>query len=216
MNYETLYFIASIAFVPIAISAIIGWWKFNAHSQEKWIVILTSIACISELISSALWRNEMNNILVSHCYTVIEFAFLTYYFCGYYSFHLRKWSLFTSVAFAGFVIVEVFLFNDPYQMNWVPRTIESIIMILMALFTYGFILKNSTDTDVWKQPLFWINSAVLLYFSSNLLLFYFSSYVASLSHSLNISIWLFHVLFMTLYYFLISIGLWKTPQIQHS
>jgi len=63
-------------------------------------------------------------------------------------------------------------------------------------------------------PVFWFNSAVILYFSSNILLFYFSQEVENLSSEINQWIWTVHLFFMTIYYILFSVGLWKIRQVQ--
>lgn len=216
IDKDILFYIPNLAFIPIAFAMIVGLRKVKFTANEKWIVVLTGIACVSQIVSTILWNKQMNNILVSHIYSILEFTLLIFYFTSYFTRNLRKWAVVLTTLFTCIVIVRAFVFHNPFEMNWVPRTIESAVMIAISLFMYGFIMKTSSGINIWNQPLFWINSAALLYFSSNLLLFYFSSYVAQLSYNLNITIWVMHVIFMTLYYLLISIGLWKTPRIQPS
>lgn len=215
ISANILYYFATFAFVPIAIAFVAGWLKFNPKSKERWIFALVGIACLSEIISSWLWRNQLNNILISHIYVVVEFTALFAYFMEFLGTSEKKYNYIPPLLFALFVGGYVFLWNDPFQMNAVPRTVESIIMIALTLFTYRHVMKNSGAENLWNFPLFWINSAVLIYFSSNLLLFYFSSYIATVTNGLSGWIWTVHLVFMTIYYSLISIGLWKTPQTQH-
>lgn len=167
------------------------------------------ISCVSELISSALWRAETNNIIVSHIYTPIEFALLI----GYFSVNFKKKSRYillgTVIGLVVFSIFNAFVWNSPYKMNHTPRTIECILLVTISLLIYGKIMQSFTQQKLIKLPLFWFNSGVIIYFSSNIMLFYFSNLATNYSSDLNIWIWCVHLIFMTIYYLLFSIGLWK-------
>lgn len=211
-----MYYVASLAFLPILIAAIIGFIRWGiASKRERFLIGLMFIACASELISSALWRQETNNMIVSHIFTPIEFALLTYYFSE--NFKRRTQQLFyaTALGFAVFALLNAFVWNSHYEMNKTPRTIECILLIALSLLIYGKIMHSFTQEKLTDLPVFWFNSAVILYFSSNILLFYFSHFVANLSNDMSIWIWSIHLIFMTIYYLLFSIGLWKIHRKAH-
>jgi hypothetical protein len=64
------------------------------------------------------------------------------------------------------------------------------------------------------RSLGWINTGFFIYFSSNLLLYYFGDQLmnALFPKELGRWIWILHVFFMTLMHICFFIGLWKSPK----
>ncbi|MEO0473084.1 MAG: hypothetical protein AAF206_25945, partial [Bacteroidota bacterium] len=60
--------------------------------------------------------------------------------------------------------------------------------------------------------MFWFGTAILLYFSGNLLLFLYSSLVASLDVETNYQIWGIHAVLNILLYSMYTIALWSKPE----
>lgn len=217
LSLSTMYYVASLAFIPILIAAIFGIRSYRfADKNERLIVYLMVIACVCELISSALWRGHLNNIWVSHVLAPVEFALLGSYFGSHFGRVMYQIVIGFVIGFAAFALFNVFVLNRPTEMNDLPRTIECALLIVLSLLVYGKIMQSFTQRKLTDLPIFWFNSAVIIYFSSNVLLFYFSHYVANLSNGLSTWIWSFHLFFMTIYYVLFSIGLWKIRRKPHS
>ncbi|MFT6923963.1 MAG: hypothetical protein ACJA1C_002983 [Crocinitomicaceae bacterium] len=201
--------LASIAFVPILIPVIIGLVKFNkAGLAERSIVYLVVLALVAELISSALWRVEMNNLFISHILTPIELFLLLSYYGRQFGSRFRLLVLGVACLFVIFAIIDMTVLHSPFKMNALAKTVECIILIVLSLVVWGKTMIALQSNTLNSTPLFWINSAVLIYFSANILLFIFSLKILN-TGELAIWIWKIHFVFMTIYYLLISIGLWK-------
>ncbi|MFT6503426.1 MAG: hypothetical protein ACJASQ_003561 [Crocinitomicaceae bacterium] len=201
--------LASIAFVPILIPVIIGLVKFNkAGLAERSIVYLVVLALVAELISSALWRMEMNNLFISHILTPIELFLLLSYYSRQFGSRFRFLVLGVACLFVIFAIIDMTVLHSPFKMNALAKTVECIILIVLSLIVWGKTMIALQSNTLNSTPLFWINSAVLIYFSANILLFIFSLKILN-TGELAIWIWKIHFVFMTIYYLLISIGLWK-------
>jgi hypothetical protein len=78
------------------------------------------------------------------------------------------------------------------------------------------LLLNDTVKERRKQDipsLHWINSGLFIYYSSNLLIFYFGALIThALSKQLNRYTWMLHSFFSIVMYTCFFIGLWKRPK----
>ena len=90
-------------------------------------------------------------------------------------------------------------------------TIESFILVVSTLFFYFYVLKNLIFDDLLSQPVFWMSTAVLFYFSGNFVLFVCGNYMARLDIDKYVILWtIIHTFFNVLYNVFLSIGFWKT------
>jgi hypothetical protein len=78
------------------------------------------------------------------------------------------------------------------------------------------LLLNEASQEVWipeRKTLNWINSGIFIYYSSSLLIFYFSDAMARvLPIYLNQNIWILHSLFSMIMYSCFIVALWKRPK----
>lgn len=208
--FSTIHIIASCAFLPILITFWIGVLRFRvANREERVLILLVGISLLAELISSALWRNQLNNIFISHLYVPIELFLMLLYFRAQFSGVVKTLIGVVGIVFVVGSIIDSTLIHSPFEMNDISRTVECIILIAVSLLTWGRIMKTMEASRLIDLPLFWINAAVLVYFSAITLLFIFSKSILSASSELAMWIWSVHLVFMTVYYSLFSIGLWK-------
>ncbi|MCU0440831.1 MAG: hypothetical protein MUE96_00385 [Bacteroidia bacterium] len=155
-------------------------------------------------------------------------VFLHIYIYG--SVGLLGW--FYSKVFNGFINKRVFevgvilfwvvattdiIVNDSLkEFNSFLLLIQSILFIIVSLFTYSFML-NQTIREL-KAYLFysllWINSGLFIYYSSSLLLFYFDSTIKEIAKGtkLGAKMWVFHSFFILVMYSCFFVGLWKQRQ----
>lgn len=205
-----VYIVASCAFLPILVAFGIGVLRFRvATSHERLLIVLAGVALVAEISSSALWRNQMNNLFISHLYVPIELVLLLSYFSVQFEGILRRLIVRVAIGFVGFSIVDSVFFHSVLEMNDLSRTLECVLLITVSLLTWGRIMKRMEVTRLTHLPLFWVNAAVLVYFSAITLLFVFSRSILSASSELGIWVWSVHLFFMSVYYALFSIGLWK-------
>ncbi len=122
--------------------------------------------------------------------------------------------IFWSVAllFLIFTLVNSFFIQNIFTFNSNALTVESVLIIILALFTFVFflndIVKESGRPDI--KSLNWINSGLFIYHSSDLLIFYFGATIThSFSKSLNLYTWVFHSFFSIVMYTCFFTGLWK-------
>ncbi|MBL7826372.1 MAG: hypothetical protein JNJ57_07060 [Saprospiraceae bacterium] len=195
--------------LPLAIAAV----RFFRHTPATRIVAgLIVVACAIQWLASVMTARKMNNLKLLHLYTILEFAIITWYFSetlkGVFK---RRFFWLVGIGFAALSILNSLFLQDLQHFNTYARSLEGILVITYCLIWYFRTLSEMKVERLQDDPVFWINTGFLLYFSGGVLLFSVSNYILELNRSLNLYVWAFHGLFTTIMYTLIAIGLWKLP-----
>jgi exosortase/archaeosortase family protein len=166
-------------------------------------------SAFSDMIGSILRRNSINNMFVFHIYTVVEFTFISLFYIKIVSDErLKRFIIGLIFLFIGIAIFDYIKHRD--QLDDLSTTTESIIVMLYAILGFSYMLKNPIQSKVFAIPLFWFNTAFLIYFAGNLFLFIFSSYIQSHFQRQFYELWGIHAIMSILFYLLMSTGFWKT------
>lgn len=206
------YFSAYFSIVPF----LIGIYRRKYSSHYDKIVFLfiffsgfTELACY---LFSLFFKKQ--NILILNSYIIIETVILSlFYYKIFVNKHLRLATLFFAVFFVIMSIQQI-LVNNEDSMSNISFTTESIAISLFSVLQFHYLLKNSVYSNIISVPLFWYNSAFLLFFSGNLFLHLFSQFLQEYAQKAFYELWGFHSILNIILYVLISIGFWKTKTSQ--
>lgn len=129
-------------------------------------------------------------------------------------------SIMWSIAglFLVFTIINSLFIQNIYHFNSYALVVESIIVIILALFTFIFLLNDTMkETGIPDiKSLSWINTGLFIYYLSCLLIFYFGDAILSrFSKDLSGLTWIFHSFFSVVMYTCFIIGLWKRSKTRH-
>lgn len=126
---------------------------------------------IIELVASTMFEKKINNMVMYHIQTFVEFYFLIFV---YYRIMRRINSQKMVRLFAVIFLFASMLFyfrDSVYEFNTGQRYIEMILlMFTMFVFLYEMTLYDSA-LRIRKSPFFWLTAGYLIYFSGTLLLF---------------------------------------------
>jgi hypothetical protein len=183
-------------------------------SETKAIFFYVLIAIFFELLSRILLHLKFQNTLpFLHVYTVIEFGIIwLFYFRFFKLFYSSKAMKVLLAFFVSFGLFNALFLQDINTFNTYPKGLQCIIMIALSLLTYNKILIELDTRYPTKQPVFWINTGILFYFSGNLVVFLLSNYISKNNHLLLIA-WGIHAILMAILNSFIAIGLWKTRRL---
>jgi hypothetical protein len=172
------------------------------------------IAIFFEILSRTLMYLKFRNTLpMLHLYTVIEFSvFLLFYFSFFKLFYSQKDMKILLGFFVLFSVQNAVFLQEIDTFNTYARGLESIIMIALSLLTFNKILVELDTRYPTKQPVFWVNTGVLFYFSGNLVVFVLSNYISNNNHLLLVA-WGIHAILMTILNSFIAVGLWQTRRL---
>lgn len=184
----------------------------TSHSLIFYFIIL---AFVSEtLLRLCAWYFK-NNIPLFNFLRLLEYIFL---FGFYYKFlYSTFYKIFFRVAVVIFILIYLYEFFSkglfaPYNYSFL---FTNIIMVFLALTLFRNIISIPTTTFISDNSIFWINSAILVYYSCTLFIFGLKKYTVNFQVLSIVAIYL-HLFFIFVFYSLLSIGLWKTSQKQIS
>ncbi len=191
---------------------LLGIYNYKYLKAETLVVFFyVSNAVLFEIISRTLmFLNFRNTLPFLHLYTVLEFSlFWLFYYRFFKVFYSTKNMKTVLVLFVSFAIINAIFIQKIDTFNTYARGIESIILIALSLLAFNKIMVEVDTRYPTSQPVFWVNTGVLFYFSGNLVVFMLSNYISGDNKMLLVS-WGIHAILMALLNSFISIGLWQT------
>ena len=216
MEIETVYLVINFlsSFAPMLPLWIGLANKSRLEASQDYLLVLVFIAFVVQVVANILWLYSNNNLFLMHFYVPVEFGLIMLL----YSKWLQKWIMkahfyFGILFFLAFSIINSLFVQSIYEFNSNAITLAYILYIGMAIFYFYKILNEEKLTPLEKNPKFWINTSILIYFSASLLVSSLSNQINTKSQLfVNIS-WAFHAFLNTLHYVLYAIGLWVRPKI---
>jgi hypothetical protein len=110
-------------------------------------------------------------------------------------------------CFVLFGLLNLFFIQGPFNFNSYTSSLASILFILTSL-TYFYILVQELPTEeITKLPMFWINTAMLIYYSGTFFLYLSADYLINVLKNNLIAIWLIHNFLGLIFYSIIGYGL---------
>ncbi|UTW61857.1 hypothetical protein KFE98_17860 [bacterium SCSIO 12741] len=203
--------VISIAPLFVLLPLGLSWVLYGRLDKPlRWLSWLMVVSAVTALIAHLLWKEKINNLPILHVYTNLEFLMLSLYFYWRLKPMLSPRVLILIILFFfGYSLVNSFFFQHIYENNSNARALESILLIFFSLLLFYKFIREARIVRLEQTPEFWINSAVLLYFSGSFFLFVFSNYVVNMKREWATVFWGVHAIFYVIYLLLISIGLWK-------
>lgn len=174
----------------------------NFSKDLKLYTIFFGIAVIFDQIVTYLSSKQQNSWFLINIWILIEYCGTIYVF-SYWQKNIRiqkvlRWSIPAYSIF--WFIAKIFQMED---LHWFPqytRSIESIILTIVAIYT--LIKLGETGTYINKHYQFWVCIGVLFYFSGNIILFSLSDL------RLVINLFIVHSILNILANFLYAGGFW--------
>jgi hypothetical protein len=179
------------------------------NPSEKILLYLIGVSAFSDLVGYTLKMQGVNNMFVFHIYTVVEFTLISFFYIKVIgNTNITRFIFALIFIFLGIAIYD--FINNMNRLDDLSTTTESIIVMLYAIFGFSSLLKNPVQSRVIAIPLFWFNTAFLIYFAGNLFLFIFSNYLQNHYKRQFDELWGIHSVMSIIFYLLISTGFWKT------
>jgi len=214
---KQIIILANLPVLACFLYAFVHYRKFGQVLRTfAWFVFLSGVI---QLFSLGLWFFSINNMPFLHVYVALGYLSLTWFYATLMHPYLNKLVLW----FIAGVFLTYSVINSLFVENWLTfnsnaLTVESILVVILSLASFNLHLNETVKIEKRRliNSLNWINSGLFIYFSSNLLLFYFADIIMDaviLPDLFNIVqaryIWVVHSFFSTVMYLCFFIGLWK-------
>ena len=211
--FGTLRFISSFAVILPLLIALSKYHRLSKIQQKLVYLLITTL--VVESISNVLWYQKINNLPVYHFYSIVEFILIVHIYKDELKKLFPKRFFYTIVAaFTIFSIVNMMYFQSLQTFNSNVTTLSGILVIFLALSYFYALLKEVKYSSLETNPMFWLNAGFLIYFSSNLLLFFVNNSLFQESKAKKVSylLWGLHTVVNIILIIFYTISVWVNPK----
>ncbi len=209
--FENLSLVSSFIVIMPLLCSVFKLKSLN-RVQIGLIYILIAVLLV-ESISSILWYKKLNNLPLYHFYTIVEFLLIVNIYKKELSKKFtKKFFTLLSIGFVIFAIINTLFFQNLQTFNSNVTSLLGLIVIFFSLSYFYALLKEVKYSSLETNPMFWINSGFLIYFSSNLILFFINNSVFKGSTEASFTLWGLHAfinIVLTIFY---TIAIWVHPK----
>ncbi|MEM6719756.1 MAG: hypothetical protein AAF611_10595 [Bacteroidota bacterium] len=213
MSKELFGYLRILSSFAVLLPLCIALWKHRRFVaiQRKLVYLLIAILMV-EVITNALWYQKKNNFFVYHFYSIAECILIV----NLYASALKKLfpkHFFTgiSVLFTVFAIVNMLYFQGLSAFNSNVTTTLGFLVIFLCLCYFYALLKEEKYSPLEKKPMFWVNAGFLIYFSSNLILFFINNSMFSKASEVSFLVWGLHAIVNIILILFFTIAVWVNP-----
>lgn len=198
------------ALPTILLSTIMGALRVKQTTPTlKSLCFLIFFTFLTELVTRVLWFYKIPNLFIWPVYMAIEFGILVWM----YSTALENVLLIRTrtglvVGFACLLVGRTVMGLNPFLFDSAGRPVESVIILSLVLAYFYKTFQELKVKNLRREPLFWVSSGLLLYFSGSLLIFIFANFVLQYSKVFNYQIWIVHSALNALLYSAYTYALW--------
>lgn len=215
INY--LYIAATLQWMGSLFILLLCLYRWNSLSNDlKAVGIYGGLSFFFQSLqfSSLFYFNSRFNNLVANIYSPIElFSLLLIYHnipqMVMYKNVLKVLGLILCVSLAGVAV------SNPHTLNGVSETIRDITMIVWSFVFLLVIVRDVSDEQLTKTPIFWINASILFFFSSTLILSLSMDYIQEVLRDDFVIFWIFRNMLRTFFCVIICVGIWKVHNPAH-
>jgi hypothetical protein len=106
------------------------------------------------------------------------------------------------VAFLVFATVDIFFMETPTGYAAYTNTLSSFVFILVSLLYFYVLIQQMPTETITRLPMFWINTAFLLYYAGNFTIYLFVDYLIQQKNNLVLP-WTVHNFWGLIFYAII-------------
>jgi hypothetical protein len=202
-------FMGVIVPLSILLPLFFGIYQYRVLTPSaKYILLYVAVSGIINLAATIIAKfYHSNNLPLLHVLTVLELYILVLFYRQLlFSRRVPLMFQLLPLIFLCACIVNAVFFQSIYTYNSYARSLEALIIMLLAINYFAKIAASPQGSKIYALPGFWFNTAVFLYFSGAFMLFIFSNFIVGVSrHNFNI-IWNIHAALVLLMYVLFTIG----------
>jgi len=185
--------------------------------RPSYIKTLGFYGIISFLFSTvakfAVSGSQVNGILNTYVFCEVIILLILFFLAG-------RDKLFRSLIVAGcisyvLIFAGAYLYYPSYVFS-IIRVARDLLMIFFAISYFIYLLRQLPEEDLLKFPMFWINAAVVIFFSGVFVLSYFRDYIVLVLKDDTAGFWAFRNFFSTAYWLVLAYAGWLNLKTIHA
>ncbi len=201
--------IANISPFLSLVAVLICLYQFNAkQSYIRLLGIIPFIHILSHLggiLFVEVLRQPPNYLLSVSNFIELPASILVYYHATNKA--NRRMAVGCIVVFTIFGLINV-MFIQRGDINSYSLILMSIIILINALYYFYWLILKLPTTQLQRLPMFWVNSAWMIFYSGSLFLFVFTDYLVQVLGSNLLVLWNLHNILKIIEIFMIVVALW--------
>ncbi|MEW7289718.1 hypothetical protein [Aquimarina sp. 2304DJ70-9] len=214
MSKDLFYSLRLISSFIVVIPLVLAVFKLKSLNkvQIKLLYLLIAVFIV-EFVANIFWYQKLNNLPLYHFYAVVEFLLIVNIYKAELSKTFSKYFfVFLGIGFTFFAIINTLFFQDLYAFNSNVTTLLGLLVIFFALSYFYTLLKEIKYTSLETNPMFWINSGFLIYFSSNLILFFINNNLFKGNNEASHMVWGLHAIVNIVLIIFYIVAIWVNPK----
>jgi hypothetical protein len=192
MTFHLFVVIGNWVYFLSGLGLLITLIRIRRRRQEIKILGIYFVASLLSLfLTKLLYSLGISPNYAATAYLLAVFPVISFIY--YLAFDKRYGNVLMTVAlcFEAFGIINVLLVQRG-AINSYTYIVISLIMIVYGLSYFFTLMKEMPTYDLYRLPMFWINSAFMIYFAGNLFLFVFTDYLVDVLNNNLIVYWTIH------------------------
>ncbi|MCW3083858.1 MAG: hypothetical protein JWP12_1224 [Bacteroidetes bacterium] len=218
MNGGAKFFIELFTYcMPLLLIAgvIIGLFRFLAlNAVHRLLLGYLAMALIIDVLSRIFGIVMHNNLLFIPLFGFLELAFFTWLYFRYFLPSQSRFLLIVPVIGLGFIAWEFYQgeWMDPLHFNAYSRVVDPVTVVFLCMLHFREI-GNAVPLAVERMRM---NSAILLFFSLNLVFFLPVNFLINVPSQLKFYFWLANLILTMAFYTFLIFEIWKNGKTRPS
>lgn len=176
------YRIALLLAATIILPCITGVIRFKRLSVSyKIITALLLVALLTEMVMILFPYFGVDNLIGMHLYSIVEIVLLGLFFTSQIKNDSRARYIILILTFllSAFALGYALLGNNIAEFNSIPRALECVYFSAISCYVFYLMSMEGEARQSEDNCFYFINGAILFYFSSSFLVFALSKFMAA-------------------------------------
>lgn len=211
------YYQALVTFVPL-VPLVFGLFAFkNLGDRLKILFYYVCFASVVSILTSLIANSGTNTMPLLHMYVPVELLLLTLFYVNYIKEYInRKYIWAILGAFIAFSVLNVLFFQKIATYPYLLRAVESIILVVFSVLYFYKVMVEAKIKKLSKDPMIWINTGMLFYFSGNFFFHILLQLAVTTSNDFAKKMVYFFWTTNILFYLVLAIGFYKQKKLSEA
>lgn len=208
MSFEAFIKIAEVMNIMAAFAAIICFFRFR--SRDLYIRVLGFFFVVffaQDRMGGILYSLKINPNIAASVGNIISFPLVAWIYFLETGRQYKERYIAVVSAYVIFGIANL-LYIQGDAINSYTFVFRSVCTIVFALYYFYWLLRELPTSQLQKLPMFWINSAYMVFASGTLFLYVFTSYLVNVMENDLLIYWSFHNILGIIEILMIIVALW--------
>lgn len=190
--YETI--IKSTVSISLLLAILIILKYHRLNSLLKVVGIYIIVGASIDLVSTALYFKQQNNLKFLHLFTLFEFVLLSYLFYRLFKIYKSKFNLiYLSGLATAFIVGNTLIIQDIGSLNSYSSVLSSVLIISFCIH-YFILILDKEEVDYQHTVLKWAVISLFIYHCTSLIVMFFGGVIFDISSEAVRAIWSFRIL----------------------